>query len=111
MDHRWREVGRADRANFLDGLAHELVVHLVRAHVDAGSSVDDIARMLVEELGLWAIPAIKALREGADIGLGAAKDAIHSCLPEPARQAAERLWDVVEAAIASDECESPLSEP
>jgi hypothetical protein len=108
--HRWREVGRADRAEFLDGLAHALVVHLVRAHVEAGSSVDDIARTLVEDLGLGAIPAIKALREGAGIGLGAAKDAVHPRLPEAVRQVAERLWDEVETVFASDE-ESPASEP
>jgi len=106
----WLALGRDDRADFLTGLADDLVVGLVRATIKAGSSVDDVARVLVHALDLEPIPAINGLRYGADIGLQAAKNAVFANLPELAHQSAERLWDEVEAAFAGEE-QSPNSEP
>lgn len=107
---RWRTVNRPDRATFLEGLANDLVAALVRASIGAGSSVDDIARLLVNDLHLGPSTAVRALRDGAGIGLEAAKDAIHPNLPEPVRAAAERVWDELEAAFTNEQ-QPPTSEP
>ncbi len=64
-----------------------------RTAVVRGASLDEVARLLVEDRGLEPIPAVKALRSGAEVRLLTAKEAVHRNLPDRIRLEAEQLWD------------------
>lgn len=75
----------------------------VKSSLGAGKTHDEVARSLIEERHLEAIPAIKALRSGADIPLGEAKDLIHRNLPAEQQEAAEQLWEAASASLDHDD--------
>lgn len=66
---------------------------IVRASLAAGHTPDQIARSLIEDHELALIPAIKALRTGANMTTGQAKEVVHRNLPLDLQAAAEKLWD------------------
>jgi hypothetical protein len=66
---------------------------IVRNSLAAGQSPDQIARSLIEDHRLPPIPAIKALRSGANMTVGEAKEVVHRHLPLDQQSAAEKLWD------------------
>jgi hypothetical protein len=66
---------------------------IVRASIGSGHTPDQVARLLIEDHQLAPIPAIKALRAGADMTTGEAKAVVHRNLPLDQQAAAERLWD------------------
>jgi hypothetical protein len=74
-------------------------ISAVRSALHHGASLDGVAKLLIEDRHLRPIPAIKALRAGAEITLLSAKEAVHRNLPEPVRRAAEQLWDEAETAV------------
>jgi hypothetical protein len=71
----------------------------VRSALEAGNTPDQVARALIENHHLLPISAIKALRSGANMTLGEAKEVVHRNLPAGQRAAAERLWDEIFAAM------------
>jgi hypothetical protein len=66
---------------------------IVRTSLGAGQTPDQVARSLIEEHQLAPIPAIKALRAGAGMTTGQAKEVVHRNLPLDQQAAAEKLWD------------------
>ncbi len=66
---------------------------IVRASLESGDTPDQVAQALIQDHKLAPIPAIKALRAGANITLGEAKELVHRNLPLEQQAAAERLWD------------------
>jgi hypothetical protein len=66
---------------------------IVRDSLAAGQTPDQIARSLMKDQQLPPIPAIKALRAGANMSVGEAKEVVHRNLPVDQRSAAEKLWD------------------
>ena len=66
---------------------------VVRTSLEAGDTPDQIASALIQDHGLAPIPAIKALRTGANMTTGEAKEIVHRNLPLAQQAAAERLWD------------------
>jgi ribosomal protein L7/L12 len=74
----------------------------VREALRGGATVDQAAQLLINDLNLDPIPAIKALRNGAGIGLSEAKEIVHRNLPVQDQRRAESLWDVIEGALKAD---------
>jgi hypothetical protein len=66
---------------------------IVRASLDDGNSLDEIAHALISDHHLAPVPAIKAMRTGGNMTLGEAKEVVHRNLPIEQQEAAERLWD------------------
>lgn len=67
--------------------------HVVRTSLEAGDTLDQIAHSLVRDQKLAPIPAIKAMRTGANMTTGEAKEVVHRNLSLEQQAAAERLWD------------------
>ena len=77
---------------------------IVRDSLAAGQTPDQIARSLIEDQKLPPIPAIKALRAGANMAVGEAKEVVHRNLPVDQQSAAEKLWnDMIELVENLDE--------
>lgn len=77
-------------------LVHDLGMEpeeFVRSSLGVGDTPDEIARSLIEDHQLAPIPAIKALRAGASMTTGQAKEVVHRNLPLDQQAAAEKLWD------------------
>jgi len=68
---------------------------MVRNSLEAGDTPDQIAHSLIQNHKLAPIPAIKALRAGANMTLGDAKEVVHRNLPLEQQAAAERIWDEI----------------
>ena len=66
---------------------------IVRTSLEAGDTLDQIAHFLIQDQKLAPIPAIKAMRTGANMTTGEAKEVVHRNLPLEQQAAAERLWD------------------
>lgn len=66
---------------------------ILRDSLAAGQTPDEIARSLIEDQQLPPIPAIKALRGGANMTVGEAKEVVHRNLPLDQQSAAEKLWE------------------
>jgi hypothetical protein len=66
---------------------------IVRTSLEAGDTLDQIAHSLIQDQKLAPIPAIKAMRTGANLTTGEAKEVVHRNLPLEQQAAAERLWD------------------
>jgi hypothetical protein len=79
-------------------------VDFVKASLTAGDTPDQVAHALIADYELAPIPAIKALREGGDMSLRAAKEIVHRNLPIERQAAAEHFWDqLIEQAERLDE--------
>jgi len=68
---------------------------LVHSALAAGDTPDQVAQSLIAEHHLLPISAIKALRSGSNMTLGAAKEIIHRNLPADQQAVAERLWEKI----------------
>ena len=71
----------------------------VHSELEAGNTLDQVARALIENHHLLPISAIKALRSGANVTLADAKEVVHRNLPADQQAVAERLWDEIFAGI------------
>ena len=81
---------------------------MARAMRAAGADVDQIAQALLRRTDS-PIAAIRAVREGAGLGLGEAKWVVHRNLDPKVRAAAEHLWDeLIDAMMA---VEQPPTDP
>jgi ribosomal protein L7/L12 len=95
-----------DRQNAVGALASLLDdIELVRSMIGDGSSLDGAASALVKQRGGERSPvrAIKAMRAAAGLDLREAKLVVHRNLSSSAQEAAERLWDAAEEALAEDD--------
>jgi hypothetical protein len=92
-----REGGQRDFRWHVGGpLIHDRTMDptdIVTASLEAGNTPDQIARSLIEDHQLAPIPAVKALRAGAKMTTGEAKEVVHRNLPFDQQAGAQKLWD------------------